>query len=215
MDIPDEFKPKTPEELGITPEMREAALAELRAKGRQVPEPKPKVERTGAKYETGIGINRKPEVIGQFKHKPKSLLDWSIDELIEYKALGVHPKRVVNADALYMLGRAGVSLKTCADVFQCSIEFIVRDEHLHGAWSNGRAEIAGRVRSLIVEEAVENKNLQAQIYLDKLLSGESVKQQLDISVSSSGQLEQISTEELLEVGFTEVDDDNSQENQDQ
>jgi len=52
-----------------------------------------------------------------------------------------------------------------------------------------------------VEQALENNNIQSAIYLDKILTGDTVASEVNITVGQS-QLSTVSDEDLMKVAFT-------------
>ena len=148
-----------------------------------------------------------PDSMGKVNRHPNNPWNWSLDELIEYRSLGVSPKRIINVDILYMLGKAGVTLSSAAALFEMADTHIIGDPDLHAAFNKGKAELGSRVRAVLVTEALENGNIQAQIHLDKQLNGENKQQSINFNISTTEKLESISTEKLLEVAFNEIEDD--------
>lgn len=147
-----------------------------------------------------------PETKGRKKFGP---LDWSLDELIEYRQNGTPPARIPDAEVLYKLGAIGVSMANAADLFGISKEKFSSNADWLANWQRGRAECGSRIRASIVEDALEKDNLMAKIYIDKLIGGDKESATALVQVNIGNQeLSQVSTDDLLEVAFKDVNEDN-------
>lgn len=142
------------------------------------------------------------KTMGAIKRHP---LHMSLDELIQYKTTGVQPKIIISEDILFRLGEIGASLKNTAQVLNVTEETISSNAPLLSAWQKGRANVGTKVRALIVEDAL-NGNLQAKIYLDKMLGGDTITDNLNVTVTAQP-LKEVSTEQLLEFTLIRKNDD--------
>jgi len=160
---------------------------------------------------THTGTFYKPETKGK---KKAGLLDWSLDELIQYKHNGTPPQRIPDAHLLYLLGKSGVSATNACALFDISSDKFYKNPDWCENWAKGRAEIGSTIRASIVEDALEKDNLMAKIYLDKLIGGDKVGENtlVQVNVSTNGNLAQVSTDELLSVAFNDIDDKNTPDN---
>lgn len=149
------------------------------------------------------GVAYTPEVKGS---KRSGKLDWTLDELIAYKSNGYPPARIPDAVILYKLGKAGVSLKNAADIFSISEDKFYSNPDWLENWQKGRAELSSRVRAAIVDQALEQNVLNAMIYLDKIIGGDSPADQLNVTVTNVSNLENVSTEDLLDVMYRDGKD---------
>jgi hypothetical protein len=147
----------------------------------------------------------RPETKGRMKRGP---LDWSLDELIEYRQNGHQPARIPDKDLLYKLGSMGVSLANAAKLFDISQEKFINNLDWHDSWSAGRAECSSRIRAKIVEQALDENVLNAMIYLDKIMGGDNVVEQVQVEVRNT-QLANYNTIDLLDVMIKENDKDSS------
>lgn len=125
--------------------------------------------------------------------KGPSPWDMSIDELINYRRSGAIPKRIFDVDALYALGKAGVSLEVVASLMQTNIDHLISDPANLRAWQQGRAELSLRARTAIVEHAVSG-SLDAAKYLDRALGGD--KETINVVVSNDDKVRKMTDEEL-------------------
>ena len=69
------------------------------------------------------------------------------------------------------------------------------------AFNRGRAQLGSRVRSKLIEAALENNNIQSAIHLDKIYSGDAPASEVNVNVTAS-QLSTVSDEDLMRVAFT-------------
>ena len=120
-----------------------------------------------------------PETKGRFVRGP---LDWSLDELIEYRKAGGQPMRIPDKDILYNLGAMGVSMENAAKLFDISREKFSSNLDWLENWQKGRSECSARIRARIVEQALEENVLNAMIYLDKLMGGDSIVEQVQVDI---------------------------------
>ena len=167
-------------------------------------EPKPpKVKDLTLNPQANNGTFYKPETKGRYKKGP---LDWSLDELIQYRQNGTPPARIPDAEILYKLGKCGVSLSNACEIFGISKEKFSSNMDWYENWARGRAECGAQIRASIVEDALEKDILNAKIYIDKIIGGDQVTDKLQVNVTNT-QLENVSTEDLLEVMFKQQDND--------
>lgn len=138
-----------------------------------------------------------PEVKGRFVRGP---LDWSLDELIEYKEKGGAPMRIPDKEMLFKLGKMGVSLANAAVLFNISQEKFCSNLDWYENWERGRAACGAQIRASIVEDALEKDVLNAKIYIDKILGGDKVVETVQVDVRNAELLD-INTEDLLQVMF--------------
>jgi hypothetical protein len=151
-----------------------------------------------------------PEKKGRMVRGP---LDWSLDDLIAYKQNGTAPMRIPDPDLLYKLGTMGVSMNNAAELFDISREKFSSNLDWLENWQKGRAECAARVRAKIVEQALDENVLNAMIYLDKIMGGDQVIEQVQVDVRNT-QLTAYDTDALLkamEVPFKENNDSGNSE----
>ena len=156
----------------------------------------------GASVKPGQQLT-KPDTKGRQKRGP---LDWSLDELIAYRAYGGPPARIPDKEVLYKLGSMGVSLRNCADLFDISQEKFCSNLDWLENWQKGRSECASRVRAKIVEQALDENVLNAMIYLDKIMGGDSVVEQVQVNVRNET-LKEVNTDDLLEIMYKQTDKD--------
>jgi hypothetical protein len=154
-----------------------------------------------------VGTSIDPDVKGRKKYGP---LDWSLDDLIRYRYNGTPPARIPDADLVYKMGSIGVSLSNVAAIFDLSLEKFSSNQDWYESWARGRAECGAKVRASIVDDALEKDILMAKIHLDKVLSGDKIGDNTYVQVNvSNNNLDQVSTDELLNVAFKEKDEDSS------
>lgn len=149
------------------------------------------------------GTFYKPETKGR---KKSGILDWSLDELIEYKHNGKPPARIPDPEILYKLGRCGVSMANAADIFGISREKFSSNEDWLLNWQRGRAECGALIRASIVEDALDKDILMAKIYVDKIMGGDKENATTLVQVNVNTGLGEVSTEDLLNVVFEEKND---------
>jgi hypothetical protein len=140
------------------------------------------------------------------KKKGKDIFDWDIDEIIEYKQHGITPPRMLSSEAIFRLAKAGLSMNSIAGLFSSSPQLFTNNPELREAFDKGRAEISFKVRQALINDALEGESVAAKIYLDKILSGETQKQ--EISISMNRPLSELSDVELLEIDFDGKDSSN-------
>ena len=124
-------------------------------------------------------------------------MEWSLDELIEYKHNGQKPHRLPDQEILFKLGSVGVSAANCCALFDIGITTFNENPDWRSAWERGRATIATRLRSSLIEDALEKDNVMVKIYLDKVLGGEKTEAPpvVNVTVNNAETLQQVSTEE--------------------
>ena len=115
--------------------------------------------------------------------------------------LQVDKALILTADTVETLASAGVSVHNICKMFRKSFGYLNENPHLLEAFHQGRATLGSRIRTTLVDAAIENNNIQSAIYLDKILSGDTVVSEVNITVGPS-QLSTVSDEELMKVAFT-------------
>lgn len=106
----------------------------------------------------------------------------------------------INEELVETLGRSGVTVKNACSLLHKSFQFFDENPTMKAAFERGRADLGSRVRSKLIEAALDNNNIQSAIHLDKIYSGETVATEVNLNVTS--QLSTISDEDLLKVAFT-------------
>ena len=154
-----------------------------------------------------FGSGKSPQYYPETKGAKRfGKLDLTLDELITYRSNGTPPARIPDPVILYKLGKAGVSLRNAADIFEISEDKFCSNPDWLVNWQKGRAELSSRVRAAIVDQALEQNVLNAMIYLDKIMGGDSPADQLNVTVTNVSNLENISTEDLLDVMYRDGKD---------
>lgn len=102
------------------------------------------------------------------------------------------------------LGSSGVTVKNACSLLHKSFQYFDENPTMLAAYNRGRATLGSRVRSKLIEAALDNDNIQSAIHLDKIFSADAVPTEFNITVGQS-QLSTVSDEDLLRVAFT-VDD---------
>ena len=123
-----------------------------------------------------------------------------IDALTVSKGLGI------TIETVELLGSSGVTVKNACSLLHKSFQFFDDNPTMLEAFNRGRASLGSRVRSKLIEAALEGGNIQSAIHLDKIYSADSVTE-VNITVGQS-QLSTVSDEELMKVAF-DVDTDSS------
>ena len=118
--------------------------------------------------------------------------------------LQVDKALILTADTVETLAAAGVSAHNVCKMFRKSFSYLNENPHLLEAFHQGRATLGSRIRTTLVDAAIENNNIQSAIYLDKILSGDTVVSEVNITVGQS-QLSTVSDEDLMKVAFTVED----------
>lgn len=118
-----------------------------------------------------------------------------LNELSEDKGL------LLTAETVSMLSASGVSVHNVCKMFRKSFSYLNENPHLLAAYEQGRASAGARMRGTLMDAALEGGNIQSAIYLDKILSGDTVATEVNINVAQS-QLSTVSDEELMKVAFT-------------
>ena len=111
---------------------------------------------------------------------------------------------MLTAENVETLATAGVSVHNVCKMFRKSFSYLNENPHLLEAFNKGRATLGSRIRTTLVDAAIENNNIQSAIYLDKILSGDTVVSEVNITVGQS-QLSTVSDEDLMKVAFTVED----------
>lgn len=116
--------------------------------------------------------------------------------------LTTKPQLECTADNIEFLASKGVSANVICGLFQKSKTYIYDNPEMLEAFNRGRSNVASRIRAKIVDEALENNSMQAAIYLDKVMGGDTTTENVNVTVSQQP-LKDISTEDLLSVTFKE------------
>jgi hypothetical protein len=111
-------------------------------------------------------------------------------------------KNIIHIDEALVetLGRSGVTVKNACSLLHKSFQYFDENPTMLEAFNRGRASLGSRVRSKLIEAALENNNIQSAIHLDKIFSGDAVATEVNLNVKS--QLSAVSDEDLLKVAFT-------------
>lgn len=115
----------------------------------------------------------------------------------------------IDEELVETLGRSGVTVKNACSLLHKSFQYFDENPTMLEAFNRGRANLGSRVRSKLIEAALENGNIQSAIHLDKIYSGESVSE-VNVTVNTP-QLSAVSDADLLRVAFT-VDSETSDDN---
>lgn len=142
-----------------------------------------------------------PDTMGAMKKNP---LHMSLDELIEYRKTGVKPKLIIDPDTIEEMARTGSSIQTICGILKVSKNAFYSNGAFMTAFNSGRANLAHRLRGAIVEDAFDKDLLQAKLYLDKMLGGDSETVNINATVEAKP-LEHVPTDSLLEVMYREQD----------
>lgn len=116
------------------------------------------------------------------------------------------PQLQMTPEKVEQLARSGVSLKNICGLFQKSFNHISDNPLLLDAFNRGRATVSSRIRSRLVDAALEENSIQAAIYLDKIMGGDVTTENVNLTVSQRP-LEDVPTDQLLEISLKH--DDNS------
>lgn len=136
-----------------------------------------------------------PEATGKMKKHPVHM---SVDELIEYKKTGVRPPVVIMPGMVKELAKTGSSVQTICYVIGISKETFYKNQAYLTEYQEGRGEIARNVRARIAEQALEENNLQALLYLDRAIGGDVETVNVNAQISARP-LENADTNDLIEV----------------
>lgn len=131
-----------------------------------------------------------------------SLLD-SLHENTVKHGLKATPEEVEH------LAKSGVSVKNICSLYQKGFEYLTENPELKSAFDRGRAHVASRIRAKLIDAALEEDSMQAAIYLDKLMGGDTEQTTVNLNVSQRP-LDSANTEQLLDAIDIHIkDDDNS------
>ena len=169
--------------------------AEIRAakKAQEKEDKKREIAKAAAKHKAEVALIRKTGVHGPF--------DWSVEQILEHKATGKPLQRIPDRDVLRKLGASGISMTTAADIFNVSYaEFSNTPEYIDN-FKAGRSSVIGRVRTSIVNDALEKDSLNAKIYLDKIWATDNQPDKIEISARNKD-FDNIKTSDLIEVMVT-------------
>ena len=98
------------------------------------------------------------------------------------------------------LAKSGISVKNICSLFNKSFDYLSTNLELQEAFDRGRAHASSRLRSTLLDAALEDRNIQSAIYLDKIMSGDNAVSEVNVNVTAS-QLSTVSDEDLLKVAF--------------
>ena len=118
-----------------------------------------------------------------------------IDALTVSKGLGI------TVETVELLGASGVTVKNACALLHKSFQYFDENPTMLEAFNRGRAQLGSRVRSKLIEAALENNNIQSAIHLDKIYSGDAPASEVNVNVTAS-QLSTVSDEDLMRVAFT-------------
>jgi hypothetical protein len=114
---------------------------------------------------------------------------------------------VLQPRVIYDLAVLGLSQQSICRLYKMGDHTIEDNPELLYEYNRGRAKVGTKVRSAIMDNALEKDNLTAQIYLDKIYNKEDNVQQIDVTVTAKP-LENISTEQLLSINLDDNDTSN-------
>lgn len=103
-------------------------------------------------------------------------------------------------DTIENLARSGVGVKNICGLFGKTHTFLDDNPLFREAFNRGRSNVATRVRAKLLDAALEEDNMTAAMYLDKIYGGEQVVSEVNLTVTNTP-LAEISTNELLDVTF--------------
>lgn len=114
-------------------------------------------------------------------------------------------KLTITPEMVELLGAAGVTVRNACSLLHKSFQYF--DEHpiMKAAYERGRATLGSKVRTKLIEAALDNNNIQSAIHLDKIFSADAPATEVNVNIGPS-RLSTVSDEDLLAVAFT-VDDD--------
>ena len=129
----------------------------------------------------------------------------NITTILEALTVG---KNIIHIDEelVEALGRSGVTVKNACSLLHKSFQYFDENPTMLEAFNRGRAALGSRVRSKLIEAALENNNIQSAIHLDKIFSGDAVASEVNVNVTAS-HLSTVSDEDLMRVAFTVDADD--------
>jgi hypothetical protein len=104
------------------------------------------------------------------------------------------------------LAASGISLKNICGIIGKNFSYFSDNPTMKEAFDRGRATVGSRVRARLLDAALEENSMQAAMYLDKIYGGDTVASEVNVNVTSTP-LENVSTEDLLNVAFTVKDDE--------
>ena len=119
----------------------------------------------------------------------------TILEALDNRAITITPEYIE------ILGRSGVTVKNACSLLHKSFQYFDENPTMLEAFNRGRAQLGSRVRSKLIEAALENNNIQSAIHLDKIYSGDAPASEVNVNVTAS-QLSTVSDEDLMRVAFT-------------
>ena len=128
----------------------------------------------------------------------------TLNNIAQLQAVAMTPKRFLTPDIVEKMASQGLSKSVIAGLCSSTWAAVSEDPKLEEAFNRGRSEIGQRVRTALIEDALEKDLLPAKIYLDKIYGGDVEQKNLNVSITARP-LENIPTETLLE-----FDDDQDQ-----
>jgi hypothetical protein len=114
-------------------------------------------------------------------------------------------KEHLTPDKVEEMAATGMSQWTICSLFECQFSTISDTPDLLAAFNKGRAQVGQRIRSELVKDALENNIVPVKLYLDKIYSKEDDTKKVELSVSERP-LENVPTEQLLEIDFEDSDE---------
>lgn len=113
-------------------------------------------------------------------------------------------KLTITPEMVELLGSSGVTVKNACSLLHKSFQYF--DEHpiMKAAYERGRANLGSRLRSKLIEAALDHNNIQSAIHLDKIFSADAPATEVNVNIGPS-RLSTVSDDDLLAVAFT-VDD---------
>ena len=108
---------------------------------------------------------------------------------------------ILTAETVEALSASGVSAHNICSMFRKSFSYLNENPNLKLAFDKGRATLGSKVRATLVDAVFEDRNIQSAIYLDKILSGDTVMP-TEVNLNVTSQLSTVSDEDLMRVAFT-------------
>ncbi len=111
-------------------------------------------------------------------------------------------RSLVTPEIIEQLATNGLSKKQIKGLLKIGSNAIDEVPEFLEAFQLGRSKIGSQIRAKIIDQALEGDNLQAQIYLDKLIGGDTEEKNINLTVDQRP-LKNATTEQLIEI---EMDD---------
>ena len=141
-----------------------------------------------------------PEATGKMKTHP---LHMSVDELIEYRKTGVRPPKIIEPGMVEEMAKTGSSVQTICYVLGISKETFYKNSAYLTEFQAGRGKVASQVTVKLAEQALEENNVAALIYLHKLWGGDVETVNINATISARP-LENADTNDLIEVAVKKL-----------